>query len=229
MEAKKSQKANLEGKRTIFLQIGFCVSLGLMILVFGFGQGTKIIPDLSPQEEFIPVETIEVTRQDPLQPQVPTPAQALSVLSEVIRIVDNETKIEVTQVFAEFDDALAFNDAPTSGVEVLHGFDDDLFFSAEFMPKFQGGDLATFRNWVQSRTVFPPMAQSMGISGTVTVQFVIERDGSLTNIEVINSPDSMLDNEALRVLRQSPRWEPGKQGEIPVRVVFTMPIAFVLQ
>jgi len=74
------------------------------------------------------------------------------------------------------------------------------------------------------------MAASMGVTGTVTLQFVIERDGSLTNIEVFNSSgDSMLDNEAVRVLRQSPLWEPGKQGDRPVRVAHTMPIVFQLQ
>ena len=229
METKKSQKANLEGKRTIFLQVGFCVSLGLMILVFGFGQGTRVFQDLSPQEEFIPVEQIEITRQDPLQPQVPTPAQALSVISEVIRIVDNETKIEVAQVFAEFDDALAFNAAPTSGVEVLGGFDDELFYSPEFQPRFQGGDSSRFKAWVDSKINYPAIAQSMGITGTVTVQFVIERDGSLTNIEVIGSADAMLDAEALRVIRSSPRWDPGKQGDVPVRAVFIIPIKFALQ
>ncbi|MCL2560716.1 MAG: energy transducer TonB [Rikenellaceae bacterium] len=203
-----------------------------MILVFGFGQGTKIIPNLSPQQEYITVEQIEITRQDPLQPQVPTPAQALITDADIFKIVPDDTKIEVNPVFVDFDPWTDFNSNPTSSVEIWGDPEiDELFLSAEFMPKFQGGDInTTFRRWVNERVVYPQMAASMGVTGTVTLQFVIERDGSLTNIEVFNSSgDSMLDNEAVRVLRQSPLWEPGKQGDRPVRVAHTMPIVFQLQ
>jgi len=132
MEAKKSPKTNLESKRPIFLQIGFCVSLGLMILVFGFGQGTKIIPNLSPQQEYITVEQIEITRQDPLQPQVPTPAQALITDADIFKIVPDDTKIEVNPVFVDFDPWTDFNSNPTSSVEISGDPEiDELFLSAE--------------------------------------------------------------------------------------------------
>ena len=235
MEAKKSPKTNLEDKKPIFLQIGFCISLGLMILVFGFGRGTKIVQDLSPQQEYIPVERpIEITRQEPPQPQIIAPAVARATISININIVPDDAKIEVNPIFTNgFDGDITFDPIHTSGAGIIGDafIEDPPFWSPEHMPKFQGGDInTTFRRWMNERMVYPPMAASMGITGTVIVQFVIERDGSLTNIEVFNSSgDSSLDAEALRVIRQSPRWDAGKQGDVPVRVAFTLPIKFERQ
>lgn len=227
MEVKKSQKADLQNKRSLFLEIGLCVSLLLMILVFGLSQDEKVIKDVSVEEEFVQVEQIEITRQEQNMPQTPTPAQALSVLSDAIKIVDNDTKIETTMVFADFQEDFAFNDSPTSGVEIA-GTGDDFFMIVEDMPTFQGGGLDKFRNWVMGKIQYPSIAQSMNIQGTVVLSFIIERDGSLTNIEVLSSADSVLDKEAIRVVGMSPKWEPGRQRDTPVRVKFTLPINFQL-
>ena len=94
------------------------------------------------------------------------------------------------------------------------------------MPSFQGGDLNTFRKWVQENLRFPQIALENGISGRVTLQFVIERDGRLTNIKVLQSPDRSLSEEATRVLNKSPKWSPGKQRNKPVRVSYTLPVDF---
>ncbi len=227
MEVKKSPKADLENKKTLFLEIGLCVSLGLMILVFAISQGKKEIKDLAVEDEFIQVETIEMTRQDMEMPSVPTPAQALSVISEVIKIVDNETKIETEMVFTDFDEATAFNENPTSSTESYGS--EDPFWIVEDMPKFQGGDINTFAAWVNKRIQYPPIATQMQIQGTVIIQFVVEKDGSLSNIKVFKSADTVLDKEALRVVSSSPKWEPGKQREVPARVILNIPINFQLQ
>ena len=97
------------------------------------------------------------------------------------------------------------------------------------MPTFQGGDLNTFRNWVQSNVRFPQIALENGIQGTVVLSFVIEKDGSLTNIQVMQSPDRALADEAVRVLQSSPKWTPGKQRNSPVRVRYTLPVEFRIQ
>jgi TonB family protein len=98
----------------------------------------------------------------------------------------------------------------------------------EEMPSFNGGNLNTFREWVAQRLVYPRDAQKQNIQGQVTLKFVIERDGSLTNVEVISSPDYLLSNEAVRVVRMSPKWSPGKQKGRPVRVAYVVPINFGL-
>ena len=107
--------------------------------------------------------------------------------------------------------------------------DDQPFVRVEQMPSFMGGDLTTFRNWVMQQVRYPQIAQDKNITGRVMLQFVIERDGSLTNIKVIQTPDSTLSDEAIRVLKTSPKWTPGRQSNKPARVMYTLPVEFRLQ
>ena len=80
-----------------------------------------------------------------------------------------------------------------------------------------------------SQIRYPEIAQQNGIQGRVIVQFIVECDGSLSNIKVIQSPDTSLTAEAVRVISNSPKWEPGRQRNDPVRVSFTLPVDFRLQ
>ena len=107
--------------------------------------------------------------------------------------------------------------------------DDVPYVKVEQMPSFQGGDLMTFRNWVMQKVKYPQIAQENNITGRVLLMFVIERDGSLTNIQVLQTPDSSLSDEAIRVLKSSPKWTPGKQRNQAVRVKYTLPIDFRIQ
>ncbi len=102
-------------------------------------------------------------------------------------------------------------------------------YQAEVMPVFEGGDINTFRNWAMMRLVYPREAVEKSIDGRVVLKFVIEKDGSLTNIETITSPSPLLTAEAVRVLSESPGWTPGMQEGKPVRVFYVMPLYFALQ
>ena len=136
-------------------------------------------------------------------------------------------KITTEVDFAEFDD-----DAEVlQQVEVVEEtvVDDEPFLIAETMPSFQGGDLNKFRNWVQSNVKFPQIALENGIQGRVVLSFVIEKDGRLTNIQVLQTPDRSLSEEAVRVLNKSPKWSPGKQRNQVVRVKYTLPVDFRVQ
>lgn len=103
------------------------------------------------------------------------------------------------------------------------------FTATEQMPQFMGGDLRSFQIWVSQRLVYPPIAQENGIQGTVVVQFIVEKDGSLSNIKVLRSPDNSLSKEAVRVVSSSPKWTPGRQNGEAVRVQYRIPIGFKLQ
>ena len=105
----------------------------------------------------------------------------------------------------------------------------EIFFIVEDMPTFQGQDHEYFRQWIQENMRYPQRAAEAGISGRVIVQFVVEPDGSISSVEVVRGVDRSLDEEAIRVIENSPRWEPGKQRGEPVRVRFTFPINFVLE
>lgn len=104
--------------------------------------------------------------------------------------------------------------------------EESFFLTAEAMPSFQGGDLSDFRKWVQERVRKPETASENGIQGRVFVSFVIDTLGRLTDIEVLRSPDQALSDETVRVIKSSPRWEPGRLGDRKVRIRYTLPVDF---
>lgn len=100
------------------------------------------------------------------------------------------------------------------------------FIVAEKMPSFQGGDLNTFRTWVQERIQYPAEAAKQNIQGRVVVSFEIKTDGSLADLKVLQSPDKLLSDEACRVIESSPKWTPGEQRGQKVTVKYTLPVDF---
>ncbi|MBP3564169.1 MAG: TonB family protein [Alistipes sp.] len=100
------------------------------------------------------------------------------------------------------------------------------YVKVEKMPTFMGGDLNVFRNWVQSKIQYPKEAMDKGIKGRVVCSFVVEKDGSLTEFDVLQSPDKSLADEVVRILKTSPKWESGEQRGEKVRVKYTVPIVF---
>lgn len=104
--------------------------------------------------------------------------------------------------------------------------DDTPFLVAEEMPLFQGKDLNTFRTWVQSQIRYPAEALKRGIEGRVVLSFIVERDGSVSTIELLQSPDRILSEEARRVVSSSPKWTPGRQNGRLVRVRYMLPVDF---
>lgn len=105
---------------------------------------------------------------------------------------------------------------------------DQPYLVTEVMPKFQGGDLSAFRTWVQNHVVFPEEAIKQDLQGRVVVSFVVQRDGTMSSIEVLQSPDKCFSAEAVRVLKSTPAdgWVPGIQRGKPVNVKYTLPIDF---
>ena len=98
----------------------------------------------------------------------------------------------------------------------------------EQMPSFPGG-LTALMNYLRTNTRYPAAAQKAGIEGRVIVFFIVEPNGSVSNVEIVRSVDTDLDQEALRVVRQMPKWKPGKQDGSTVRVKFDLPIKFMLK
>lgn len=105
---------------------------------------------------------------------------------------------------------------------------DEVFMVVEQMPEFPGGD-AALKTFIAKAIRYPADAQENGIQGKVFVNFVVDKDGSVTLAKVVRGVDPSIDKEALRVINSLPKWVPGKQGGHPVRVSFTVPISFVLQ
>ena len=222
MEIKKSPKADLENKRGLFLEIGLVVALVLVIGAFAVTPKEHRIEKVDLGYAPVEVEIVEVTREDQKPPEAPKKVD-MAVVSDMLEVVTNDTKIETEIDFAEFDMNQAIGVAPVQTEEV---FEEEIFIVVEEKASFMGGDEGTFRNWVQQRVKYPAIAQENGIQGRVVLSFVIEKDGRLTNIQVLQTPDRSLSEEAIRVLNKSPKWSPGKQRNQVVRVKYTLPVDF---
>ena len=226
MELKKSKKADLESRRSQFVLAGLVIVLGLLLLAFEwtsspiennmFDQGEELVAE----EEMIPI-----TRQQETPPPPPPPPPQVV---EVLQIVEDDVDIEEF----EFDDIEADEDMEMDFVafeEEEEEVAEEVFFIVEDMPSFKGGGLEAFRNWVQKSMVYPEIAQENGIQGKVYVQFAVNAAGKVVDAKVVRGVDPALDQEALRAVKNSPSWSPGKQRGRPVKVQFTMPIVFLLQ
>lgn len=112
--------------------------------------------------------------------------------------------------------------------EMARETEDPPFIVAETMPLFEGGDLGKFRQWLQTQVRYPAEALKKQIEGRVVCSFVVERDGSVSNIMALQSPDRLLTDEVRRVLANSPRWTPGMQKGKTVRVKYIVPVDFRL-
>jgi protein TonB len=106
--------------------------------------------------------------------------------------------------------------------------DATIFLSPEEMPEFPGG-YAALLNFLGQNIKYPSIAAENGISGKVTVNFVVNKDGTISEAKIIRGVDQAIDKEALRVVYSLPKWKPGKQGGKPVKVSYYLPINFVLQ
>jgi protein TonB len=103
-----------------------------------------------------------------------------------------------------------------------------LYSIVDVMPSFKGGDINKFREWVKKRTKYPETATVNGIQGKVYITFIVEKDGSVTNVKVIKGVDPLINDEALKAVASSPKWTPGKQRGVAVRVSYLIMLNFEL-
>ena len=164
-------------------------------------------------------------------PPPPPSAAQIPVLSDQIDIVDDDIQV---------DDDMFMNleDNENIGVEIIDYVEVEEevveeeaipFQLVEEKPSFQGGDANKFSKWVNSRLEYPEIAKENGVQGRVTLQFTVEKDGTVTKVKVLRGVDPSLDKEAVRVVSMSPKWKPGKQRDRAVPVTYTFPVIFQLR
>ncbi len=230
METKKTNRASLENKRAMFLEIGLVAALAIVLTSFEWNSSTKDVATIMAGNSFLADdETIPVTQQEP-----PPPPQTIKepVISEELKIVENDVKID-TEFLSPDDNTDPIKIVPyvePSNKEEEEEVEEFIPFSiVEDKPTFQGGDANTFTKWVYGNIVYPELAIENGIQGRVTVQFTIDKDGSVKDVKVLRGADSTLDKEAVRVISSSPKWTPGKQRGKAVKVKYTFPIIFQMR
>lgn len=227
MEIKKSPKANLERKKTIFFEIGLVLALAILLLAFSWKVETKVEEGfVSPPEEEVEEEIIPITQQMLKPPPPPPPAPRLT---DLIDIVEDDTNID-EQLEIEDAEADVENKGPVDYTDYGEYGDEDtgeteIFQVVEDMPSFPGN----LNKWLSQNLKYPMIAQENGIQGQVILQFVVGKDGAISDVQVVRGVDPSLDKEAVRVVKAMPKWKPGKQRGKPVLVRFTLPISFKLK
>ncbi len=223
MEPKKSKKADLESKKHLFFQIGVVLALAAVLWAFNARQYERPEFDLGTLElDIIEEEDIPITR--PEEPPPPPPPEA----SQELIIVDDDVDIEDEFIIdAEADLYEEIPEYEPIVVEEEEVEEDYVFTIVEDQPEFPGGHEALYK-YLSDNIRYPTMAREAGIQGTVFVTFVVERDGSISNVDVVRGIGGGCDAEAIRVVKNMPRWQPGKQRGQPVRVQFNLPVRFML-
>ncbi|MDR3093080.1 MAG: energy transducer TonB [Bacteroidales bacterium] len=229
MKPKKSIQANLETKRSLFFQTGLLLALVITFAAFEWrvaSQTAEVVwtTTSSPGEE---IDMMPVTRTS-----IPPPPPAPHV-ADILEIVDNHLP-EVGDVFIPVPEVDPVVSCVTfTAVPQIKDEDDDeevIFFRLEEQPTFDGliADVG-FTKFVGAETEYPQIAITNHITGKIIVGFVIERDGSVSNVKILRGGDPSLEAEAIRVIQKSSNhWTPGKQRGKAVRVKYTFPVHFRL-
>lgn len=223
MEIKKTPEADLGKKTGLFFNIGLVVSLLLVITAFEwrFYDDQSVVDLGEADTKFEDIMDIPPTEQPPPPPPKIQQPEVIEVPDdeEIEDKIEFDLDIEATEqtVIEE----IVFRDAPAEEVA------EEIFTIVEDQPTPVGG-MQAFYQFVQKELKYPAQARRMGIEGRVYVQFVVDRDGSITEVTTIRGIGAGCDEEAVRVLKNAPKWNPGKQRGRAVKVRMILPITFKL-
>jgi protein TonB len=229
MEIKKSPKANLESKKTLFTEIGLVIALLLLLIAFEWKTYQKTITLITHGNQVVTEEEMVPITQPDLPPPPETPVVKPTIVSNVIQIVNDNVKVENPIIVADSEEnkvqIIEYAAVEEEEEEVL---EDIPFAIVEEKPKFMGGDVNDFTRWVFQHMSYPEVAKENRIQGRVMLSFRVTAEGKVTDVKVLRGVDPSLDKEAVRVVSMSPPWTPGKQRNKPVPVQYTFPVNFKL-
>ncbi|MGC9344644.1 MAG: energy transducer TonB [Bacteroidales bacterium] len=228
MKSKKNPKISLEKKRLIFFEVGAIIALSAILLAFewktslNLEHSSKLIISENPdyQKEVI----LSTPRKKELEKEK-------NKITLIINEVDDNVEVEEPvfwNVESTGDESfdLRFID-PFGDEEFIN--EDTIFIKVEEMPLFNNGKPEIeFRKYIAANLVYPQEAIDNGVEGRVTVSFVINEEGYLTDLEIVDFPHPVLSNAAMKTIQGSPPWTPGKQRTRPVKVRFYFPVIFRL-
>lgn len=222
MEYKKNPSKDLSKWKGALTHLGLAMSIGAVLVAFEWKAYEEspllTITDTNSnwEEDFIP----PITFVTPPPPQVVPPQ---------IQVIDDAVKINHLE-FPNIDIDLPGNE-PIAAIELEEPPKEiapEIVDFTEVMASFKGG-MDAWYNYLKSNLKYPRQEQKLGIEGTVIVRFVINTDGSIQDAEIVRSASEGLDQAALAVIKNSPNWNPGKNGGRAVRSRMTIPIKFKLQ
>ena len=209
--------------------MGMVVGLAILFVAFEWSNRDVKVAQDQGVADVIAEEQIEITRPENTPP--PPPPPPAPVVTEVLNVVEDDVDLEQQDIVTSEDNQKAAQTQTYVAPKVVEEEEESsqpIFTVVETMPQFPGGDAALLQFLAKS-IKYPVIAQENGIQGRVICAFVVNRDGSIVDAEVLRGVDPSLDKEALRVINTMPKWSPGKQRGKPVRVKYTVPITFRLQ
>ena len=210
----------------MFMQIGMIISLLVAWLAFEHKSYDKreIDPSLLNREIAVDEEMVEITKQEEPKPQpVEVPQQTTQ-----LEIVDDDVETQDIEINAEVEQNEVIEEYVPVEVEEEEVQEQEIFQIVEEMPSFPGGE-AELLKYVATHIKYPQIARETGIQGRVFVGFVVEPDGSVSNVKILRGIGGGCDEEAVRVIKSLPKWKPGKQRGKAVRVSYQIPVLFKLQ
>lgn len=224
MENKKNPHLDLRKKSGLFLNIGLVISLALILFAFehkSYGDGS-LLELTTFNDDFEEMADIPPTEQ-------PHPPPPKTQQPEIIEVPDDEEIEQEIEVDLDIDmtdeteiDALIEIDEPSDEFDI-----NAIFHFVEHQPSFDGG-YAAFYKYINKKLSYPTKARRMGIEGKVFLSFIIDAEGNITHVKVTRGIGAGCDEAAIKVLQNAPKWNPGKQRGIPVKVSMSLPITFKL-
>ncbi|MBR4970424.1 MAG: energy transducer TonB [Paludibacteraceae bacterium] len=223
MEVKKSPKADLENKRSMFVMIGFVLALGFTYICFEWTNTEVTVHEVEStfinqgEEEIIPQTT-----------QIETPPEVIEkpkeIVQQVLKVVSDEVETTSTVEIAEESTEEAIEFTPME-VQEEEEDEEEIFQVVEKVAGFPGGQ-AKLMEFLRKELVYPQIAIDNNVQGRVIVQFVVNKDGSIQDVKVARGVDPVLDEEAIRVVKKMPKWIPAEQRGKTVRSRFQLPVMF---
>ncbi len=231
MEAKKSQKADLENKKGLFVEIGMVTILALVLVAFNLRSTEKSDSNFAVQQVSTEMEEeiLNTEEEQPEEPE-PEPEQPEPEVTTELEVVENDAEIENELGIVD-----AGDDASKKQEEVVITdvgieetvAEEEIFVFVEETPSFPGGEDALYK-FLGDNLQYPDLARENNITGKVVIRFVVEKDGSITKASIVREIGGGCGKEALRVVNSMPKWKPGKQSGKAVRTEFTLPVDFQL-
>lgn len=224
----KDPRVNLEKKRKTFFLIGMVLSLLFVIAAFNYRSyesNDKYLKTNLHEIDIIQIEIPPTTQPPEVKEELPKPKP---LIIKIIDDGDEQTKDINLDVSTSFDESIDIFDYPEMPEDTGYAEDDKIYTNVEIKPEFKGG-LAAMYEYLSSTIKYPVMAKETGITGIVYVEFVVEKDGSITDVKALRKVEGGCTEEALRAVNAMPAWESAIQNGRRVRCKFVLPVKFNLR
>lgn len=244
MEIKKSNNAQLEDKRLTFFLIGLLIAFTLLFVGLQYQRGPQGEEDLTEDFEDLAQDLDMQTppdQKDMVSAEAMSKAPASEAITQEVKPTEQQQVQKAPEKISTTTSELVIGDgsgvvegadvkeaAPETAVDNAAGQEQPIKFTVvQKIPEFPGG-WSAFMQWLTKNLKYPRQAQQRKIQGMVVVSFIVNKDGTVSDVKVSTSADPLLDREALRVMKMMPKWKPGMDHNKVCRTMVAVPVVFQL-